>query len=161
MSEIKRIRTLLDMVHGSTKKVVKGITDEESMHRGKDGVNHIRWLMGHILYEGMARLKCMHSDIDLPEDYKKLFGYGSELSENPGDYPNMDTLLREFDELHERTLKQWDTLSEEDLDKIVDLGDDWKAACAEAVVYLCLHEFYHVGQITTMTRILGRDKPFG
>ena len=54
-----------------------------------------------------------------------------------------------------------DKISSDQLDKIVELGEDWKVTPLEGLSFLCRHEFYHCGQITVMRRAIGREQPFG
>lgn len=161
MSKNENLKTLLQTTRSTVARLIDGITEEESMFRGKDRVNHIRWHVGHIVYCAYIRLKCLHHDIALPTEYKIIFGGGSDVTEDPNDYPTMADLRKELYDLHDKTLKQLESLTETDLDKTIVLGENWKSVSIDAALFFCAHEFYHAGQIATLSRILGHDRAFG
>jgi uncharacterized damage-inducible protein DinB len=161
MSKKENLETLLQSTRGVVGKLLDGITEEESMLRGKDNVNHIRWQAGHIVYCAYIRLKCLHADIPFPDGYQKMFGGGSIPSDNPGDYPTMEKLREELYDLHDKTLKQLATLNDADLDRTVSLGENRNPKSIDTALFFCAHEFYHAGQIATLNRVLGRERAFG
>ncbi|MCP4704581.1 MAG: hypothetical protein GY865_08220, partial [candidate division Zixibacteria bacterium] len=98
---------------------------------------------------------------DFPEEWTKLFGYGSKLYDNASIYPSMEEVKQSLYTHFDKILTALDKMPEKDLDSEVELGDEWKTSVSEGIPDFCRHDYYHAGQITVMRRVLGRDKPFG
>lgn len=147
--------------HAATKKLIDDIGDEESLERGGQEVNHIRWLTGHIVNSLGSMVNILGGQSDLPQKYTELFMRGSQFNKDESAYPSMDELRSEFDRLYQEALKALEKVSVEELDTEREIYPRWNARPAEALFFLCSHEFYHAGQFATLRKILGRDRMFG
>ncbi len=156
------LKGMIEMNRRATGMLLEGITEEESIFRGEYNVNHIRWLTGHVVLHAYKRLRALRNDVTIPDNYEKLFGRGSELTDNTSEYPSLDALRKELDDVHDKTLKYLETLSADDLDKEIEtLVAGRKSKSIDAASFLCMHEFYHAGQIATLRRTLGHERTFG
>jgi len=141
------------------KPLIEDITEEESMERTEHRFNHIRWQTGHLAHSDYSILALLSHDKGEPKDYGKIFGGGTELSDEPSAYPPMADLRGELFDLQNRVIK----LAEEADDDVFEREIDWgskKVPVWQAISFLCLHNFYHAGQITQIRKALGRGRPF-
>ena len=156
------LKGMLEVNRRATGVLLDGITDEESLFRGEYNVNHIRWLTGHIVLHAYKRLKVMQYKVVFPDGYEKLFDRGSELMDNTDEFPSIDILRKELDDVHEKTLKYLESLSDDDLEKSIESHvPGQQTTVINAASFLCMHEFYHAGQIATLRRVLGHERTFG
>ncbi len=150
---------MLDFNRKTIKKLIDDVSEEESMERGSDSHNHIRWTTGHLVYCDSYVCSLLGGDSD---DHKKvagLFGAGSEVSDDPSAYPAMSELRERLYRLHEWMISRIEKLTDADLER--ETGDDEnKEPLWQPVTFFCMHEFYHAGQMASMRRLLGRDRPF-
>jgi len=142
------------------KQLIDDVTEEESTVRGAEKFNHIRWLVGHILYSDNAALEMLGYKDEKYKEMAKLFGGGSEISNDSGVYPSMSELRRRIYDFHEKGIAFVEGLSQAALDKETDAWGK-KQPVWQLVSFLWMHEFYHAGQIVNVRKILGRKRPFG
>ncbi len=143
------------------KALVEDVTEEESLVQGKDGLNHIRWLTGHLVFESnfvLTMLGC--PPVELPESYQKLFDAGSELRADPSVYPSMAQLRTQLYEVSERVAEAVSKASDTALDEKLPKEIGFDAVRGQAVTFMAMHTFYHCGQIAVMRRVLGRQRAF-
>lgn len=138
------------------------ITEEESLVRGQDGLLHIRWLTGHVLSTTNMMLGALACPpIDFPPSYKQLFDRGSALTDDPTAYPPLATLRSQLYDLYDRIIDVLPNVSDDDLDEPLPKEAGFDALRINAASFLCMHAFYHCGQIAMIRRILGRERSFG
>jgi len=140
--------------------ILPDITEEESLVRIEKIPNHIRWQVGHMVYSaGFALMKLGDTEDDW-ERLKSLFAGGNELADDPSVYPSMEQLRGWLGDIHERTLKILDEVDDATLAE--EIGEEGQKRPAwQRYTFLCMHEFYHAGQIVQIRRALGRERPFG
>ena len=161
MTKKENLMVLLKSNHGAVRKLIDDIDDDESMFCGKDNRNHIRWLTGHLVYNAGNILKVLGVEDTVPKEWLKLFGRESEISDNPNSYPSISELKSKLYFLYEQIYEMLNEMADSDLDRKIEPFPKWQTTAMDAVLFLCTHEFYHAGQITTILRILGRERPFG
>jgi len=142
------------------KKLIDDVTEEESLEQGSHGFNHIRWQVGHLLYAAGYSYSLLNQEYDDFTQYKDLFGGGAELSEDPSVYSNMADLRDKMYAVHNDVIAAMEKSSEDDL--TVEIGEEGKKTTVwQTINFLCMHEFYHAGQIVNIRKILKRERPFG
>ncbi|MEE9553894.1 MAG: DinB family protein [candidate division Zixibacteria bacterium] len=159
-----QIREHLTYMVKANKSAIKGfigdITEDESMDRIDGRFNHIRWQTGHILYSN-GWILSMFADGE--NDYKKLkstFAGGSTISDNPDDYPTITQLKKQLDDTYEKILSALEKASDIDLEK--EVGEEKrKEPFWKSITFLCMHDFYHMGQIMYNRTGVGKKWPFG
>lgn len=161
MDNKENLKKLLISNHDTVKKLIDDIGEEESMRHDYEFCNHIRWQTGHLIDSARIMLKLLGKDEKIPDEWPKLFGYKSKIFENASIYPSMSELKEKLYFLYDQMISALDKIASDDLDKIVELGEDWKVTPYDGLNFLCRHEFYHCGQITVMRRVMGREQPFG
>ncbi|MEW5923848.1 MAG: DinB family protein [Candidatus Zixiibacteriota bacterium] len=142
------------------KRLVDDITEEESLEQGAHGHNHIRWQTGHLVHSNVFILKCLGEDIDDFGNYKELFGGGSKIADDPSVYPSLAELRAQLFELQAKSIAAAEKIPDADLEKGVDWGER-KVPAWQSISFLCMHDFYHSGQIVNIRKILNREQPFG
>lgn len=76
------------------------------------GITHVAWNVGHIaIAEYFLGLYLVRGSRDsdatiIPETYRGLFGYGSEVSADPTIYPSPDELLTVLEQVHIRNAEK-------------------------------------------------------
>ncbi|MCP4705064.1 MAG: hypothetical protein GY865_10670, partial [candidate division Zixibacteria bacterium] len=102
-SKKENLKKLLQSNHDMIKKLVDDISEEESMRHDYEHCNHIRWQTGHLVDCTRLILKIFGENADFPEEWTKLFGYGSKLYDNASIYPSMEevkqSLYTHFDKI--------------------------------------------------------------
>lgn len=161
MDKKESLKNMLQSNHDTIKKLIDDISEEESMRHDYEFCNHIRWQTGHLIDSARLVLKLLGENAVVPEEWTKLFGYGSKLYDNASIYPSMGELKEKLYGLYDQTLSTLDNLPAENLEREVELGEDWKTTSSEGIPAFCRHEYYHAGQITIMRRAIGRERPFG
>jgi hypothetical protein len=160
-SEVQRLAAValerLDWARGYAERIFAGVPDDKVTFRAGGGGNHTLWVMGHLAVTDDLILNvqtgCKH---ELSEQYRKLFGIGSQPVDNPRIYPSRTELLDAL-RLHRRRLITW-----------VESLDD-ETAWKPSPEYFCpfapdaittpfgaaAHDLMHAGQITTVRAALG------
>lgn len=161
MSIKEQLKYMVNINKLVAENILPDITDEESLVRIDKISNHIRWLMGHIVYSaGLSLTKLGDTRDDWEGRFKSLFAGGTEPAEDPSVYPSMDELRSWLSDIHQRTLKALDEVDEAALAEEIGVEGQNRPAW-QRYTFLCMHEFYHAGQIVQIRRALGRQQPFG
>jgi hypothetical protein len=139
--------------------ILPDITEEESLVRIDRIPNHIRWQVGHMVYSnGFALTQLGDGDMDWRK-YGKIFGGGSVIAGDPSVYPSIAELMKTLIGFYDRELELLEKLSDNDLNK--DVGEEGKPMPAwKRFSFMCMHDFYHCGQIVQIRRALGHGRPF-
>jgi uncharacterized damage-inducible protein DinB len=159
MSHRENLLYMLKINQSVIKKLLDDIGEEESMVQGKDDFNHIRWLTGHLYGADGYSLSVLGLKDESYSKYDKLFGGGSAVSADPKAYPSMTELREMLYKSHERLFETISRLSDVDLEKEIGEGEK-KQPAWQPLTFLCMHEFYHAGQIVYIRKMLGRERPF-
>jgi uncharacterized damage-inducible protein DinB len=140
-------------------RLIDDISEEESMVYEKDNCNHIRWQVGHFIHCDHYILAMLDRKPAEYDNYNKMFGGGSVLSDKVSDYPSMKDLREEYYKSHEGMINLISGMDEADFEKMTGEGDNrrpiWKP-----LTFLAMHELYHDGQIVITRKALGRDRAF-
>lgn len=145
-------------------KILEDVSEDDSVQRGKDKVNHIKWQVGHLCLSASGLVKALGGDGEFEgrERYTKVFDYGAELNDDPSVYPPMNEVKANFDLMNSRVVEAMDGFSAADLDGVVKFSDDWKDSRGKMIMFLTLHHAYHGGQIGAVrTKVLARKGVFG
>jgi uncharacterized damage-inducible protein DinB len=154
------LRYMLDTGNSYIMQAIEDISDEESLEQGGLTINHIRWNSGHLLGSAGMMLELLGERNDIPEDWKKVFTFAAELSKDTSVYPSMQEIREKLNETYDRISEALEKVSIEELESEKEISPEWKATPAQALLFFFKHEFYHLGQITTLRKILGRERMF-
>ena len=160
MARREQLAYMLKTTAEIVKPLIDDITEEESMVRGSDRFNHIRWQTGHLIHTDNFILQALGQNKTAPESYTDLFaGNNREISDDPEHYPLMAALRTEILVLHKRLIDLVEEVDEAIFDQEIPWGES-KAPVWRGITFLCMHDFYHAGQITHIRKALGRERPF-
>lgn len=130
-------------------KLLEDISEEDSMVRGRDGLNHIKWLAGH-LCDGTRMIASglgNEPDFDERERYAMLFEWGTAPLDEAELYPRLGEIRKRHDKFHAAALEAIDKLSDDELEKEIEVTDDWKVKTVDFVVgFECMLRFEHPEQ---------------
>jgi uncharacterized damage-inducible protein DinB len=152
---------MLKQNEGALKKLWDEINDEESLERGKDNLNHIRWIAGHIANANGYMVNVAGGSPDIPHGWDELFRGGKEMEEDPSKYPSMKEIRNNFEANRKELYRALEEIPEVELETAKELAPDWNIPPQEALLFLCNHEFYHAGQISMMRNVIGKERAFG
>jgi len=145
---------------GAVRKVLDGVSEEDSMHQLFADMNHIRWQTGHMLGGAQSMLRVLKEDAVTTEKDKKLFGGGSQISGEASLYPEFSKLRDELYATWDKVNLAIDKTTDEFLEEEITFSEQWKPTRMEALIFLIAHEFYHTGQVVLTLRSLGKERPF-
>ena len=144
--------------------------DHEKWYEMPMGITHVAWNVGHIaIAEYFLGLFLVRGPRDsdatiIPETYRGLFGYGSEVSADPTIYPSPDELLTVLEQVHKQVMLETNEMPAQVLTEACVFDDpefDHHPIFTRkggALEWLTHHEHIHIGQIGFLRRTFG-DKP--
>jgi hypothetical protein len=138
----KELVKLFASVDRVLKTNLQGITHADSI-KHIENCNSINWLVGHIVVSRNGVLSLMELPPIAGEKLKAVYERGSKMMTDMGNAENLDALVKLFDESQQRIL---DGVTKTYSDEIID-----------RLIFLGFHEGYHVGQIGTMRKLLGKE----
>jgi uncharacterized damage-inducible protein DinB len=161
MDSKDNIKYLFNSNHSAVKRLLEDISDEESLERGGLRINHIRWITGHIVSSAGLMVTLLGGKKNIPENWDKMFIRGAKFSDDSSVYPSMAELKAKMIESFEQRESALEKVIIEKLETEKQILPEWNTTPANALLFLCTHEFYHAGQIATLRTILGREQMFG
>jgi len=140
-------------------KMVSDLSPEEWLRRPDEKCNHIAWIVGHVVWTRKALLGRLGTEWSQP--WLGMFARGSKCEEGAA-YPSPDTLIDAWREVSGVLAGTLDTVSEEALAQPVTSGppsSDGKLS--GIVIFLAIHETYHIGQASYLRGWLGHKGLMG
>ena len=160
MASVEMIKYLLGVNRDMVRKIIDDISEEESMVRGGDELNHIRWQTGHLLYCEIYIANLLGNEPEDDSALKKMFGGGSVISDDGQLYPPMSELKERLYAVQKKGAELAEKISENVMESPVEGGED-DAPRWRQLTFLLMHAFYHAGMIVNLRKIIGRERPFG
>ena len=140
-------------------KATTGIPSEKWLTRPGDGSNHLTWIAGHVVVHRAMAAKILGCDWSAP--WEKLFARGAKLVA-PEQYPDPAELRRNFEEISTKVASALPKVSEEVLNKPVSKEQpSLDGTLGGTIALLCLHETFHMGQMTYLKKMLGHGQTVG
>ena len=147
------VKLTFEMNHYLFGQAIKGLSEDTVAKRPNDQVNPMLWIAGHLVHERCFLLSLLGEESEVL--WAKEFGRGSKLREI-ADYPSWQTILEEWEKRTTSLMPLLDTVSENILLRITDLGLPFSnATVARATTFLAMHESYHIGQMGYLRKLLG------
>ena len=158
LSQLKQIRELSERFLDDFK------TPEQWVHQVCPGINHALWFAGHMSVSDNFFIGVVAPDRkeDESEAFQKLFGMGSQPTDQADDYPPPDEVLGVMRRRRETFVSILEGMSDEDLEKPTPEGmPEMFSDYASVFALATWHEGLHAGQISVARRALGADPVFG
>lgn len=142
---------------------VDDLTDDELMQRPGEGLNHLKWQIGHITASehSLVESACPGAMPALPDGFADRYSKETAASDNAADFDSKEELLRVAGEQRAGTVAVLDSLTEEQLEApIPDHLKMFGPTVAHIFVMLPTHWMMHAGQWAVLRRKLGRPPLF-
>jgi len=157
IGQLKRVRRY-------TMRLLEHTDPEEWFTQPTDGITHIAWQAGHLaiaeyrLCLERLRGKLPEDKEIISEEFSTCFRRESQPVPDPGLYPTPARILVVLDGVHNQTLRELKTLSEEDLDNpALPPAHPLFDTKLGAILWCAQHEMLHAGQIGLLRRLLGHS----
>lgn len=138
----KELIKLYSSVDRVLKTNLQGITHEDSI-KHIENCNSINWLVGHIVVTRNGILSLMNMTPVASDALKAVYERGSKMMIDMNQAEKLETLIKLFDEEQQKILEGVNkAYSDEVIDRLTFFG---------------FHEGYHVGQVGTMRKLLGKE----
>lgn len=147
---------LADMLDGTYTRIQRVLTDitEEDGRAGPHGLTPVVWQVGHMALTDSRALSRLAIPVSIPGTYEALFTTGTGGVAN---YPPLDAVVPVMAQVNAQ-LRQ--LALEGALDQAIEGTRSYRTA-EEALVFLIYHRGYHIGKITTLRALLGKQRMFG
>jgi len=132
----------------------------EAKTTGNGTANPIAWQIGH--------LACVEDDViclfggapasTIPEDVRSVCGSGCPTPGPDTTYPPLQELWRLLDGTHERLVAMIEEAADADFDRPALKENPYFHTFGQAVYETALHETYHVGEIATLRKAIGKER---
>jgi len=156
-------QTLIDIANDSRgwlKVWAKDFTaDEASRSAGPTGPNPLAWQLGH--------LACVDDDVHqlfsdtptiVPAELRAVCATGSPGPMSSTSYPPLAELWTLLERTHTRLLHLVEQADASDLDRPPLETNPYFRTLGQAVYEVALHQTYHVGEIATLRKALGKTR---
>jgi uncharacterized damage-inducible protein DinB len=152
---------MLERSRSATKALLNDINEEESLYRIDGYPNHIRWEAGHMARGLSQILNCLTDEPDFPGRWTELFARGSVVSDDASVYPSLEEIKDKISYLYDKIFNVLSGMDDETLGEEIQIFTEWKNTRLHGVLFLCMHDFHHGGQITILRRVMGKERVFG
>ena len=155
------LRTLLEGNMKATLPLIEDMRDAPFTFPTANGGNHPLWVLGHLAYSADEAIQEVM--LGLPNtmsDWKSMFGYGSQPSDETDKYPPFDEVLATCLGVHEKVVTLLESMCEEDLDsKSKGCPDEYAdefGTYRQCFLAVANHLLMHRGQVADARRMAGR-----
>ncbi|HEX6981697.1 MAG TPA: DinB family protein [Balneolaceae bacterium] len=155
----KLLLNQFDLHHRLYNNVLEGFTDEETNQRlnGDKKMNHVKYIAGHLLNSqyGLGVMTGINPEVKWNDLFSVM---GLSEAKDEIEYPDIEEIKTEWNEMHEEIRKGLEKLTPEVLctkppspfDRVADsIGELW--------AFINHHQAYHIGQIGILRRGFGKE----
>ena len=140
-------------------KMVSDLSPEEWLRRPSETVNHITWIVGHVIWTRKQLLGRLGAEWSQP--WLGSFARGVKCGEG-APYPSSDALIDAWREVSGILAGALGSVSEDALSQPSPKGPPTAdGKISGAVNYLAIHETYHLGQVSCLRGWLGHKGVIG
>jgi uncharacterized damage-inducible protein DinB len=158
MGQKERLRRQLARVRQNSERLLADFrTAEQWTFQVHPNCNHALWFAGHMATSDNFFLSLVAPEKSRPlPDFQAKFGMGSQPTNNPSQYPAVESVLATMRERRETLLGVLDQMSDDDLAKKTPSGaPDFLPDVASVFELAIWHEGQHSGQVSVARRALG------
>ncbi len=144
---------------GWLKAWAQDFTEAEARESGGTRTNPIAWQLGHIAAsEDDVYMLFSGRPSNVPESVRSVCGTGCPPPSAATQYPPLADLWEILDRTHAALTRLAEEAGEADLDKPPLRENPFFKSLGQAIYEIALHENYHVGEIGTLRKALGKKK---
>lgn len=144
-------------------RMAEGISDDDSVIMPSEGMNHPRWIVGHLLSTAnfMTAVNLLGLDGTVPAEWREQFGPVSEPVADAQAYPLMAKLLEMLDERHAAVSAKVLTMTPDFVERAspATLPEGFRKrfpTMGGALLHTMInHESMHLGQFSAWRRVRG------
>ena len=157
------IKSSMETSKNAVLGLITDLKDEPLAQPTINGGNHALWILGHLVYSECSIIHTiLLGNESCPlQEWKDLFGYGSEPKSDASIYPSFDELLAKWEEVRAFTFETLATFSDDDLDKPApgcpEEWKDWFGTIGKVFTTQTIHPTMHYGQLADIRKALGRE----
>jgi len=145
-----------DLHNALFNNVLVDISESESEVRLAPGINHVKWLAGHLVWGqgGLARMG------GVPMDIEWLAHYDTQIPSPPGPElrtPSLEEIKVEWNKLNDPIRKGLTNLPEEVLNNPIEFPLPAFRTVEGLWTFINHHQAYTIGQIGILRRALGKE----
>jgi uncharacterized damage-inducible protein DinB len=141
------------------KQTVSDLSPEEWLKRPSDTTNHIAWIVGHMTLCRSRVLPFMGAEWTQPS--LEIFGRGAKLQEDSA-YPSPESLLSLWSEAGHAMATALENVQEDLLAQPATKGPpSLDGNVSGIVIFMAIHETYHLGQASYLRSWLGHKGVMG
>ncbi len=140
-------------------KATQGIPPEKWLVGPGNDSNHLLWIAGHVVVHRAIIIKLLGLESSAP--WAKLFTRGAKLVA-PEQYPEPGEIQRAWDDVSQKLSASLSSVAAGVLAKPAPReSPSFDRTVGGQVAFLCLHETYHVGQMSYLRKWLGYGQVVG
>lgn len=148
--EIKTVRRMFDFHLKAITMNLEGITHDDSLVQPQTGGNGVNWVLGHIVVSRGSILKLVGESLGWSENESAPYVRGSEQLDPAKALP-FSRIVSDLEASQRKLMEGLDRTPVEDWRSSTDSGTKM-----DDLAFLQFHEAYHIGQLGTLRRIVGR-----
>jgi len=144
-------------------KQILGDVDDASMCQQPLGLNHPAWLIMHLSTVADYASNLLGGTGVCPADWNEKADTKKPLTQNRGDYPTKENLIKTFESAFRHAADLFEKSSSEDLSKLQKLGffeKELPTVGDMATFLLIAHTNLHLGQLSAWRRATGKAPLF-
>ena len=164
MQSVNELTTMKGMVldrlawaRSFTQGLIGSLSDDQLIVRAGGCGNHALWVMGHLaVSEDQLVAVTTGRPPKLSDSDSRLFGGGSQPSDQADDYPLRDELLSTMATTRQATVAWVESLDDDEA--AAPVPDALKPFAPNAISLaftIVAHELFHTGQVATVRAVLG------
>lgn len=153
------LKQQLAFTHGSARRNLEGVTNEESRVAGAGGANCINWVLGHMVTARNAMLGLLGGEPVMDAEGAAVYARHSQPIAPGSTSRPLEELNRLFDASQVALLERLDTADGSLFDRQVPrlFDPDEREPVGVQLATLAFHEAYHAGQLGVLRRAVGKE----
>lgn len=160
MKTIDYIKLEMEMSKGWIMGLMTDIKDAPLTAPTPNGGNHPMWTVGHMTHSEANILHCcLRGEANPLDEWKDIFGIGSQPTSDASSYPPYDEVLAKLEKVRAETIAYLDSITDDDLDKPSHAPKEtaeFFGTIGQCLAAITMHLAFHGGQIADARRAAGR-----
>jgi hypothetical protein len=139
-------------------RITEDLSDEEWFKRPGESMNHMAWIVGHIIWARGAMVSRLGGAYEEP--WLGKFARGVKLQDQ-SEYPSPDELKKGLRDVSTALTTAFENVTPETLQAPVERIPSADGKVSGLTNFLALHDTYHVGQASYLRCWMGKKSPMG
>ena len=166
MSQVDRLSLVISQIRFAreyTLSLLNDLSPEDWFRQPVGGVSHLAWQIGHLAMAqyGLCLFRMRgRAEVDLElmsSSFRKKFSKGTTPDPDPAANPSVEEIRGVFDRVFEQTMLELPSVTDAQLDEIVDMPYAAYPTKFGGLLFCSHHEMLHAGQIGLLRRLIGKS----